>query len=737
MNKKKTTAKVRQNQRPNDVQYFERSHAGKSEAVAGGAESGGRMTATETLSIDIATFMPWGERKLVVTSRGERYLQKAEVTETFWSLWRSNKETLKAAGVSCSQRDGKWEVCWWQDISKEEKQAKEIAKLESRSADSNLEIPSPDGLDYLGYQRAGIAFAASRFASGSTGILIGDEMGLGKTIQLIGILNNDPTIKKVLVICPATLKSNWERELLKWLVDPRTVGIADGQFWPDTEIVIINFDNLVKWKKTKLQQGWDLVCVDEIQYCVNNAAQRTQAIFGYKPTKKEIAKGKVAIEPIKAKYRVGLSGTPIVNRPADLFPILHWLDPVRWPNGFKFMLRYCNGTQGQWGWDFSGTSHLDELNDKLRSTLMVRRMKKDVLKDLPPKLRRVIELPANEKILKLEQEAVKNLGVDLEQLKMAVEMAKASPNRQDYDNAVSALNKGHQAAFEEMAEVRHQTALATLPHGLAHLAACLEDDPDNKIVVFAHHLDVIAAIKAEHPNAAAVVIGGMSSEEKMAQVDRFQKETACKVFIGGLRAAGEGITLTASSHVIFFEWDWTPSKMNQCEDRCHRIGQRDNVLVELLVLARSLSATMAKRVIAKQEICDAILDDATKAELLNEAEMPTMVVLKPGQALPERKERKERSATFKQVEQEAETITPEIIELAHAGLKRLAGVCDGAFQLDGMGFNRIDKGIGHDFANRNYLTPKQGVIARKLCIKYGGQLGSAFAEPLKESLKAT
>ena len=686
--------------------------------------------AERAAEVNIATMLPWSERKLVSTSRGDRYMQKAEPTEDFWGLWRTNRATLKDAGISCSQYNGAWQVCWWQDISREEKAAKETAKAESRATDTDIEIPRPDGLDYLGYQKAGIAFAKSRFTSGTTGVLIGDEMGLGKTIQLIGILNNDPSIRKVLIVCPATIKTNWERELNKWLVGERSIGIADRQNWPKADIVIINFDSLTAWKETELAQPFDLACVDEIQYCVNPDAQRTQAIFGHIPTKKKQEQGEPIIPPVNARFRVGLSGTPILNRPSDMFEILHWLQPEKWSNRFKFMLRYCNGTKGDYGWDFSGTSHLDELNDKLRSTLMVRRMKKDVLKDLPPKLRKVIELPANERILQMEQEANSGLSVDIDALRIAVEIAKASPDRADYDNAVAALNKGTNTAFDEMARVRHETALATLPHGLAHLTECFDADQDTKIVCFAHHLDVIDGIKASYPDAA-VVVGGMSSEEKMAQVDRFQKDPHCKLFIGGLRAAGEGITLTAASHEVFFEWDWTPAKMSQCEDRCHRIGQHDNVLVELLVLARSMSATMAKRVVAKQDMCDAALDDETRRELLAEAVVPTTVILKPGEAAPERKE---RSATFKQIEKDAETITRDIIDLAHRGLQRLAGVCDGAWELDGMGFNKIDKGIGHQFAAQARLTAKQGVIARKLCIKYGGQLGEAFVEPLKNSL---
>lgn len=146
---------------------------------------------------------------------------------------------------------------------------------ESRATDSAKPIPCPPGLSYLPYQRGGIAYAMERQS-----VLIGDEMGLGKTIQGIGIINADPDARSALVICPASLKLNWAKELAKWLVRPFTIGVADGKTFPATDIVIINYENVAKHRATIDAREWDCLIVDECHYLKNPKAQRTQAVLG-------------------------------------------------------------------------------------------------------------------------------------------------------------------------------------------------------------------------------------------------------------------------------------------------------------------------------------------------------------------------------------------------------------------------------------------------------------------------
>jgi SWI/SNF-related matrix-associated actin-dependent regulator 1 of chromatin subfamily A len=153
----------------------------------------------------------------------------------------------------------------------------------SRMAEMDIDIPAPDGLSYMPFQKAGIAYASKRDA-----VLIADEMGLGKTIQAIGVINLDPTIKKVLIICPASLKINWQRELAKWLTRKMSIGIVNGAGWSNADIVIVNYDILTKWTKEIHSIEWDLMVADEAHYLKNPESQRSEQVLGssYKKRKK-------------------------------------------------------------------------------------------------------------------------------------------------------------------------------------------------------------------------------------------------------------------------------------------------------------------------------------------------------------------------------------------------------------------------------------------------------------------
>lgn len=697
--------------------------------------------------IDLTTLLKWSEPKLTATANGDRYLCKAEPTEEFWKLWASQKAELRAAGISCGEwpkGSRKWQVCWWKPLTQADVKQRTETMEASRATDAEIAIPGPDGYSYLGYQKAGVSFMMRRFGSGQEqGVLLGDEMGLGKTIQAIGLMNFDAKIQRVLIICPATLKFNWLKELRRWLVRDMSIEVADSKCFPSADVVIINFDILHKFEKS-LSNFWDLIVIDEAHYLVNRKARRTKCVFGYKPSKKEIQKraqadgtdetvaaAKLLIPALNARRKLAMTGTPMVNRAADLFPIINWLDPQKWNNGFKFLIRYCGGKQTGFGWDFTGATNTEELNRELRSGLMLRRLKKDVLKDLPSKLRKVVELPndaESQAYVDEENEEYEQRSEKLERLAVAVELAKAGDDREAFKAAVLALNENVKAVFTEMARVRHMTALAKLPQVIAKLKELEEEDPDHKIVIFAHHRDVIAALKAEWPNAS-VVIGGMESEDKMKQVERFQNDPTVTKFLGGLRAASEGITLTASSHVIFVEEDWTPGKMSQAEDRCHRIGQHDNVLVEHWVLAKSLDVRIAQATVDKQEVMDKILDEIQKSEAGEAAVIPTKFTLITGttKSAPDKE-----TATFNAIAEAAKSITPEQIAAVHMALRMLAGMdTDRAREVNGIGFNKLDVVIGHSLAERDRLTPKQAVLGRKIACKYVKQIGQDLVDRMK------
>jgi len=559
----------------------------------------------------------------------------------------------------------------------------------SKAADADIEISVPEGLAYLPFQKAGISYALAH-----RNTLLADEQGLGKTIEVIGVVNALPEIRRVLVICPASLKLNWAREIRKWSVRPLTVGIVNGEF-PQTDIAIVNYDILGKHEDTIKAITWDLLVVDECHRLKNPKAKRTQQVLGDK-TKD----GTWEVQPIKAQRRLFLSGTPIVNRPIELWGIVNSLAPDTFNSFWNYAKRYCNAVQGKYGWDMTGASHLDELQEKMRVNLMVRRLKAQVLPELPPKRRQVVELSTNgcQHVVEREAAAISRFQEQMERLKCDVEVAKAGTD-DEYQAAVNALKEGAQIAFAEISKERHAVAMAKVPAVVEHLKDALEG---GKAVCFAHHHDVIAAIAAEFQGEAVCLTGENSLVERQAAVDRFQSEPDCKLFIGSIQAAGVGIPLTAASHVVFAELDWVPGNVTQAEDRCHRIGQKDNVLVQHLVLDGSLDSRMAHILVDKQEVIDKAMDK----------EIPQTPVV----PVPE-------AATASVSRKALEVEIPDAqIQAIHTGLRMLAGVCDGAVNLDGAGFNRLDTAVGKRLASLPGLTSRQASLGKVLLQKYHRQL---------------
>ena len=238
-----------------------------------------------------------------------------------------------------------------------------------------------------------------------------------------------------------------------------------------------------------------------------------------------------------------------------------------------------------------GATHLDELRLYL-SCLMVRRLKLDVLKELPAKRRQIIELP----ITGLDPDLRARLVAAREHIELI----------EEYATDVRRLESKIRAAWDDMAQLRHDAGMAKVPMAISLIRDAIA--ASGQVVVFAYHRDVINWL--EHDLAEyfpAIVHGGTPLKTRQWAVDSFQKGGS-KVFIGQIQAAGVGITLTAASHVIFLELDWTPGMMSQAEDRCHRIGQTESVLVQHLVLENSLDAHMAKTLVRKQGVAEKLLD---------------------------------------------------------------------------------------------------------------------------------
>lgn len=510
----------------------------------------------------------------------------------------------------------------------------------SHATTSTIVAPAPDGQQYMPFQLAGVEYLRDH-----RDVILGDEMGLGKTIQVIGLANLDPEINSVLVVCPAGLKLNWKREFEAWSTREWTIAIAGAgkkqdALLPEANVVIVNYDVLDKYSSTLTTREWGLIAYDEAHYLKNKFARRTGCAFGVTEgqayvklakrhltgddcrgysfsEKRSLLRSRMATNPalraefeglvrvgLRGRRRVFITGTPIPNRVMELFPLLQQIDPGGLGRDWEaFGVRYCAGYETRYGWDMTGASNLPELQQILRETLMIRRLKTDVLTDLPDKRRQVVEVEASGalgKIVKREIEADARHTVAIAAKRRAVDAASPSENKAAYDAAVAALREAQAAEFAEMSALRHELAVAKLPAVIEHVQALL-DGSCEKVVVMAHHKDVIADLATAYPGSA-ILTGDTSAEARQAAVDRFQTNPECRVFIGSIRAAGVGITLTAASTVVFAEQDWSPGVMQQAEDRCHRIGQKSSVLSQVLVVDGSLDAKFARTLARKETV---------------------------------------------------------------------------------------------------------------------------------------
>jgi SWI/SNF-related matrix-associated actin-dependent regulator 1 of chromatin subfamily A len=399
--------------------------------------------------------------------------------------------------------------------------------------------------------------------------LLADEQGLGKTIQVLEFakfaIKNSQTrfVKpnKVLVIAPSSLKINWQREAKKFdSEDIFKIEILRGTKAkienPDTNLVIVNYDLLssgIVFDQLEKYNA-DLVLGDEIHLTKSPNAARTKRTFS-------IAK--------KAKKFIAISGTPIPNRPIEIFPLLKTFCPEalgHYADQRRFEYHFCAGFQDKWGFNNSGASNLEELGERLRATCMIRRLKKDVLGNnkMPPQ------------ILAFEADAT-TMALTLKEHELAAEFLKKNkeiPN------------------IGEIAEIRQELAMRKLPLAIQFIKDLLLCN--NKVVVFAHHRAVIAELLSNFAENSVAIMGGLSEKQKQNAVDCFQNDPSIQVFIGQIQAAGVGITLTAASQVVFVESAWSPGDIDQCVDRCDRIGQTKWVQARFLVIEDSLEEHMLK-----------------------------------------------------------------------------------------------------------------------------------------------
>jgi len=456
------------------------------------------------------------------------------------------------------------------EIQKVENEKKIAA---SKAIDANIEIPNLKG-ELFPFQKAGVQFIEN--TNGKT--LIADEMGLGKTLQSIAYCQLHAEKRPILVICPATLKLNWQREFRKWTnIKSYVINSQDLKYQlPIYEAYIINYDIVGKMETLLNKMKFQVMILDEAHYLKNPKALRSKAINGLNKNIPHI---------------LALTGTPILNRPVEIFNILKMLSPQNFGNYFDFVKRYCGATYGKWGLDVSGATNIQELSDKLRATVMIRREKKDVLAELPDKTRVVVPQICDLKAYKkVEDDLINYLIESKNKSKLAAEK----------------ISQVEQLAKVEYA--KQEAVKAKLPLFIEWSKDFIEEN--GKLVIFAHHKEFVEKLMFELKDYNPVkIVGGMEIEDKQSSIDAFQNNKECKVIICSLKAAGVGITLVASSYVAFLELGWTPGEHDQAEDRLHRIGQKDNVTCYYFLAENTIEETIYDLLQKKRDIFQKLMQD--------------------------------------------------------------------------------------------------------------------------------
>jgi SNF2 family DNA or RNA helicase len=409
--------------------------------------------------------------------------------------------------------------------------------------------------------------------------ILADDMGLGKTTAaVIGALESGA--KKILIVCPASLKLNWEREIKNY-TDRRTL-VVEGRKWGSTfDFYIINYDILKNFHTTDnsedseaykliMNEGFDLAIVDEAHYIANATAQRTKLLND--------------ILSMIPKVWL-LTGTPMTSRPINYFNLLSIVDSPLALNWQSYVRRYCAGYQftvkGRKIWNTSGSSNLDELRERTKN-LVLRRMKNDIL-DLPEKIIAPVYLE------------LKNTFYD-EELEEFMRISKENKTK---ENISVTLNR--------LMRIRQLIAVEKVPYTCELIDKFIEQG--KKVIVLTNFTMSLDMIHEKYKKNSVTLDGRMHKDKRQENVDRFQTDDKVKVFIGNIKAAGVGITLTAAEVVIMNDLSFVPSDHAQGEDRAYRYGQKNSVLVYYPIFDNTIERQVYNILQKKKKDIDQVMGD--------------------------------------------------------------------------------------------------------------------------------
>jgi len=401
------------------------------------------------------------------------------------------------------------------------------------------------------------------------------RMGMGKS--RCALLAIPEEAERVLIICPSIAVKNWVKEIEKWhpaLLQDLKLVLSGKDNPKDGKVVICSYAMYTRLGPEKFYKP-DVAILDESHYFKNNKAKRTKAI-------------KTLIKAVKRVYM--LTGTPVLNRPIELFPVLQALGIQK--NYRNYVFRFCDGFINPWGGlDARGASDLAELK-KLLDPIMFVRTEKDLEGYTPGRMpTRIVEL---------------DLPVDIREKKL---------------NKAEIIKNPNALIFETVSDIMHQSALRKVPKAIEYIKDVLE--MEEKVVVFCRHLDVVAELHNALIEYGVISITG-KSKDKFGNAELFNMDRSIRVMIANYEAGGVAISLTASAYVVFVECPWTPAIIDQAIARCDRLGQMRKVVVDILTISQSIDANVLHAIIDKVDIINQIVQETEIMGKVKEEKKPAL-----------------------------------------------------------------------------------------------------------------
>jgi superfamily II DNA or RNA helicase len=472
-----------------------------------------------------------------------------------------------------------------EEIAKLAAEGRRLDEIEalSRAHDADVFVTGLGGTLHP-FQRAAVAYALRARRT-----FLADEQGLGKTVEALAAIHAADAFPAV-VLCPASLRLNWRREIAHWLPD-RAVEVLGATVAPSgrAEISILNYESLHKHVEQLVELGLRGLVFDESHYCKTGKARRTKA-----------ARALARSAPADALVLL-LTGTPVLNRPAELMSQLTLMGRLDDIGGFqRFRHVYSRGHE------------LDRLHKRLRQTCFVRRRKEDVLTQLPAKQRTVVPVEIDNRreydraeadiVEWLRAHAGREAAFQRSILHLTPEEQREAIRAHGEDAAVRALRA---EPLVRLTKLKLIAALGKVPAAIDWIRAFTQSD--EKLVVFCEHREVAERLLGAFPQAAHL-LGRDRPAERQAAVDRFQEDDRCGLIVCSSKVGGVGITMTAATHVAFLELGWNPAVHDQAEDRLHRIGQKGQVTAWYLLAADTIDEKIAQLIEDKRTLIAATSD---------------------------------------------------------------------------------------------------------------------------------